>query len=229
MVFCRGLKPLTSSHLGYTPPWLTSIIIRQPPKRSKIRTYLVFSCWPILFVFFGDQPSAIYCSNIFLFLSLGCIFICQFVNVLFGSFFRYPFPPHWPQAAAHRSARRGTPKTLPKRSGGTGFFGIQTCIYRWYPKMQISEHRWKHEETLDACIQSWKSFVLVGVSKQQIFWIKLSVSTLIFRAVEFYCVSKYMDLLRYTFWVTRGWNHSSYTSSISSSKAEKNRSLDQKC
>lgn len=65
--------------------------------------------------------------------------------------------------------------------------------------MQISEHRWKHEETLDACIQSWKLFVLVGVFLQQIFWIKLSVSTLIFRAVEFYCVSKYMDLLRYTF------------------------------
>lgn len=40
---CGILQRFKASHLGYTPPWLTSFI-RQPPKSSKVRTYLAFSC-----------------------------------------------------------------------------------------------------------------------------------------------------------------------------------------
>lgn len=100
---CGIFQRFKASHLGYTPPWLTSII-RQPPKRSKIRTHLAFSCWPLLFSFFGDQ------------LFIAPIFCC------FYPWAAYSLPIcQWPQAAAHRSARRGTPKTQKNGPEGLGF------------------------------------------------------------------------------------------------------------
>ena len=177
MVFSKGLKPLTS--VTHRHGWQVSLDNHpKDPKYAHI-WHLVADHFFSLFFWW----SAIYCSNILLFLSLGCIFVA-----------------HWsPQAAAPPFRPKRHSQDTKKRSGGTGFFGIQTCIYRWYPKMPISEHSFVYTKKplMLASNPGNRLFLLVLVSKQ-IFWIKLSVSTLIFRAVEFYCVSKCMDLLWYT-------------------------------